>query len=116
MSPRRMLLYDIPDGDQLIHQYLDELTRELSPVSAEMVLEQLKEVADYGWIQTECRPLEQGILALDAPIGHRKKCRALFFETPRGDYMALHAFTLESGADAARGLSIAVRRKEDLIG
>ncbi len=48
MSPRRMLLYDIPDGHQLVHHYLDELRRALSPVSADMVLEQLKDVADYG--------------------------------------------------------------------
>ena len=111
-----MLLYDIPDGYQLIHHYLDELRRELSPVSADMVLEQLKEVADYGWIRTECKPLDQGIIGLDAPIGYGKKARILFFETPRGDYLALHAFTLASSADAARGLSIAARRKEDLIG
>jgi phage-related protein len=111
-----MLFYDIPDGHPLIHQFLDALRRELSPVSVDIVLEQLKEVADYGWIQTECKPLEQGIIGLDAPIGYGKKARILFFETPRGDYMALHAFTIASSADAAQGLSIAAKRMEDLIG
>ncbi len=67
-------------------------------------------------VQTECRPLEQGIFGLDVPIGFGKKSRTLFFETPRGDYMALHAFTVESGADAERGFSIAAERLQGLIG
>lgn len=116
MSPRRILLYDIPDDHQLIHQYLDELRRTLPPVSAELVLERLKEVEDFGWIEAECKPLEQEFYGLDVPIGYGKKARTLFFETPRGDYMALHAFTVESGADAERGFSVAAERKRGLIG
>lgn len=116
MSLRRVLLYDIPDDHQLIHQFLDELRRTLPPVSAELVLERLKEVEDYEWIQAECKPLRQEFYALDVPIGYGKKARILFFETPRGDYMALHAFTVESGADAERGLTVAAERKRGLIG
>jgi phage-related protein len=115
MSHRHMLIYDIPDGDQLIHQYLDEIMQTLSELSAEVIEEHLKEVAEQGWIRTECRPVGEGILQLDVLIGYGKRARVLFFETPRGDYLALHAFTVASDADADRGFSIAARRMRDLL-
>lgn len=115
MSPRRMLLYDIPDGDQLVHQYLDELRQEYPPISYELVLEHLKEVAYVGWLITGCKPVGQGLFKLDVPIGYAKVSRILFFETPKGDFMALHAFTLDSGNAADRGFAVAAQRKRDLM-
>ena len=115
MTTRRMLLYDIPDDHQLIHQYLDEIRQTHSELSPNVVVDHLKEVANHGRFSTGCRPMGEDLWALDVPFGYGGVARILFFETPKGDYMAVHSFTIDSGADADRGFSIASERKRDLM-
>jgi hypothetical protein len=115
MTIRQMRLYDIPDEHQLIHQYLDEIQKTHSTLSPHLVLDHLKDVANEGRFVTGCKPLLEGLWALDVSIGFGDTARILFFETPRGDYLALHGFTVCSGSDADRGLSVAADRKRGLM-
>jgi hypothetical protein len=115
MTTRRMLLYDIPDEHQLIHQYLDEIRQSHAEVSPHFVLDHLKDVANEGRFSTGCKPVGENLWALDVLIGYGDQARILFFETPKGDYLALHGFTVRSGSDADRGFSIAAQRKRGLM-
>lgn len=109
------LLYDIPDEDQLIHQYLDEIRHTHSPVSADILLEHMKDVANEGRFITGCKPVGDDLWALDVPIGYGDIARILFFEVKNGDYLAVHGFTKGDEMSAQEGLAVAVRRKRDLM-
>ena len=114
MTARRMLLYDIPDDHQLVPHYLDEIRTSHAEISGTIALEHLKDVANEGRISTGCTPMGEELWALDVAIGFGDVARFLFFETPRGDYMLVHGFTIKSGGDADRGFSVAVERKRGL--